>query len=244
MQRAKLILSYDGHHFNGFQRQKNTAHIKTVAGSLETALQRLGIKSHIVGAGRTDAGVHALNQVAHCEIPIFWNDRKKLLFHLNALVSPYIYIKSIQAVDDTFHARFSAQKRLYRYFLYDGMYQPFLSHYALHVKPVELEKINSLAHLLQGTHDFEFFKKEGGGTTQSVRTLFKAGAYRHQNFIVISFLGDAFLRSQVRMMVNMILSTHEGKFSKEQFLEQRDKKIQHSTHLSPASGLYLSRIYY
>lgn len=244
MQRIKLELSYDGNFFNGFQRQKDNTLCKTVAGSLEDALKRLGIESRIVGAGRTDAGVHASRQVAHCDIPLFWNDFTKLTYYLNAMLHPQIHIKQITPMDDSFHARFSAKKRLYRYLVYDGAYQPFLSSYALHVNTLELSALHHFTQLFLGKHDFGFIKKEGGGATQDVRTLYKAGAYRHHNCYVIYFVGDAFLRSQVRMMVHLILQACEGKLSKEQLLEQRDKKKKHTTHLSPSCGLYLSRIYY
>lgn len=244
MQRIKLELSYDGNYFNGFQRQKDNNHCKTVAGSIEESLKRLGIESCIVGAGRTDAGVHAFGQVAHCDIPLFWNDFTKLTSYLNTMLHPHIHIKYITTMKDSFHARFSAKKRLYRYLIYDGTYQPFLSSYALHVKNLEVSVLHHFTQLFTGTHDFGFIKKEGGGATQDVRTLYKAGAYRYNNCYVIYFLGDAFLRSQVRMMVYLILQACEGKLSKEQLLEQRDKKKKHTTHLSPPCGLYLSRIYY
>lgn len=244
MQRIKITLSYDGNFFSGFQRQKDNTKHRTVAGTIEEALKHLNIHTSITGAGRTDAGVHAFGQVAHLDIPSFWSDREKLLYHLNASLHPHIHIKQIIPVSDDFHARFSAQKRLYRYVLYDGAYQPFLSHYALHVKPIESKKIDTYAKLFEGFHNFSFFKKEGGGKTKEERTIFKAGAYRYNNVIVIYFLGDAFLRSQVRMMCHMILKVYEGVLRPEDIIEQRDKQAKHSSTLAPACGLYLSRIYY
>lgn len=244
MQRVKFVLSYDGNFFYGFQRQKDNSLYKTVAGSIEEALKKLGIFNSFIGAGRTDAGVHAFGQVAHCDIPLFWKDFIKLAYLLNTMLHPYIHIKHIEKVDDSFHARFSAKKRLYRYILYDGNYQPFLSSYALHIKKLDIMELNKYTQLLSGTHDFSFLKKEGGGATQSIRTLFKTGVYKYNNCCILYFQGDAFLRSQVRMMVHLILEACAGKITQEQFLEQRDTKKKHLTHLSPACGLYLSRIYY
>lgn len=244
MQRVKVTLSYDGNFFNGFQRQRDNTQERTVAGTLEEALKRLNIHSSIIGAGRTDAGVHAFGQVVHFELPSFWHDIKKLHYHLNAFLHPHIHIKQIMPISHDFHARFNAKKRLYRYVLYDGAYQPFLSRYALHVKPLESQKLDAYAKLFTGFHNFGFFKKEGGGTTKEERTIFKAGAYRYNHVIVIYFLGDAFLRSQVRMMCDMILKVYEGILSPEDLIAQRDKQAKHSSTLAPACGLYLSRIYY
>ena len=245
MQRVKITLSYDGGFFNGFQIQKDeNKHSISVAGALTHALKTLNIETKIIGSGRTDAGVHALAQVVHCEVPPFWNDLHELKRHLNHILRPHMWIKQIAWVNEDFHARFGAKKRLYRYLLYDGAYQPFLAQYALHVKPLDVTLLNATAQLFSGTHNFGFFKKTKGGTTREERTIFKAGAYRYHGYIVIYFLGDAFLRSQVRMMSDMLLKVCEGKYSVEELIAQRDKIHRISTTLCPACGLYLSRIYY
>lgn len=244
MQRVKITLSYDGSFFYGFQRQKENTTFKTVAGTLEEALKHLNITHSVVGAGRTDAGVHALGQVVHCDIPLFWHDFDKLRYHLNTILHPHLHIKHISPVEEQFHARFSAKKRLYRYVMYEGMYQPFLTNYALHVKPLDTQKLHANAQHLVGFHNFGFFKKEGGGTTKDERTLFKAGAYRLKHFSVLYFQGDAFLRSQVRMMCDMLLKVTYGELTLEHLIAQRQREAKHSVSLAPASGLYLSRIYY
>lgn len=244
MQRVKIILSYDGSLFYGFQRQSEKTLFKTVMGDVEKALSALNIHSPIVGAGRTDTGVHALGQVIHCDIPPFWKDLSALTFHLNTLVHPSIHIKAIEPVHNTFHARFDAQKRLYRYIMYDGVYKPFLANYALHVKSLDISKLHAYAKVLEGSHDFGFFKKEGGGATSNYRTLFKAGAYRYKHLIVLYFLGDAFLRSQVRLMSGMLLGICNGKITHEALVAQRDKVAKSFTTPIPSCGLYLSRIYY
>ncbi len=244
MQRVKIKLSFDGSHFYGFQIQKEKAYAKTVMGTLEKAFHSLNIFSNLVGAGRTDGGVHALGQVVHCDLPSFWNDLSKLTYQLNSILHPSIHIKSIECVDPHFHARFHAKKRLYRYIMYDGEYQPFLGAYALHVKPLDITKLNAYAKHFEGTHNFGFFKKEGGGATKETRTLFKAGAYRHKQFILLYFIGDAFLRSQVRLMSGMLLSLCEGKLNEEALIAQRDKIHKSFYTPIPASGLYLSRVYY
>lgn len=243
--RVKITLSYDGSAFIGFQIQKNeTKTCQSVAGALTRALRRVNIDATIVGSGRTDTGVHATHQVLHVDLPSFWNDLPKLQAHLNAFLAPYIFIQSIAPVSSSFHARFDAKKRLYRYVLYDGAYQPFLANYALHVNALDVKKLNEYAQIFVGFHNFEYFKKLGGGTTKDERTIFKAGAYRYKNLIIIYFLGDAFLRSQVRMMCGSLLKVCHNELSVDDLLAQRERRLKVSTTLIPACGLYLSKVFY
>lgn len=243
--RVKITLSYDGSSFIGFQIQKNeTKTLQSVAGAITRALKRVNIAATVTGSGRTDTGVHATHQVLHIDLPPFWNDLKKLQSHLNGFLYPHIFIQSITPVSSSFHARFDAKKRLYRYVLYDGAYQPFLANYALHTKPLDIIELNDYAQVFVGFHNFEYFKKLGGGATKDERTIFKAGAYRHKNLIVIYFLGDAFLRSQVRMMCGSLLKACDGILSYEDLIAQRDRQMKVSTTLIPACGLYLSRVFY
>ncbi|QIR77128.1 tRNA pseudouridine(38-40) synthase TruA [Sulfurospirillum diekertiae] len=243
--RVKITLSYDGSAFVGFQIQKNeTKTCQSVAGVITRALRRVNIDATVVGSGRTDTGVHATHQVLHIDLPVFWNDLEKLQSHLNGFLAPYIFIQSIIPVDASFHARFNAKKRLYRYILYDGAYQPFLANYALHVKALNVMKLNEYAQVFVGFHNFEYFKKLGGGTTKDERTIFKAGAYRYKNLIIIYFLGDAFLRSQVRMMCGSLLKVCHNELSLDDLIAQRERKMKVSTTLIPACGLYLSKVFY
>ena len=140
MSRIKLTISYDGSKFNGFQIQKNNNKLKTVAGTITKVLKKLNIQTNIIGSGRTDSGVHATAQVLHFQIPLFWNDLEKLKSKLNLMLDQSIYVKKIQRVDEDFNARFSAKKRLYRYVLYSGNYQPFHAPYALHVDNLNTKK--------------------------------------------------------------------------------------------------------
>ena len=243
--RVKITLSYDGSHFSGFQIQSDNTACKTVAGELTKAFKRLNITSHVQGSGRTDLGVHALRQVIHIDLPSFWSDLSKLRTRLNDFVRPHINIQIIEPINDTFHARFHAKSRLYRYVLYSGEYQPFLAHYAMHLpQSIDVSYLHQNIQLFQGKHNFEYFKKVGGGTTSPLRTIFKAGAYRYKQFIIIYFFGDAFLRSQVRMMVEMALQTCFGKYTQNDIMQQHQGERRASTMLAPACGLYLSRIYY
>jgi len=113
--RVKLTISYDGSKFRGFQAQRDGT--ATVANTLESAFASLGIKEKFNASGRTDSGVHALNQVVDIKLPPYWSDLMKLKIMLNRRLHPSIHIKSIDKVKDSFHARFSAKKRQYRYII-------------------------------------------------------------------------------------------------------------------------------
>ncbi|WP_245600597.1 tRNA pseudouridine(38-40) synthase TruA [Sulfurospirillum arcachonense] len=244
MIKVKITLSYDGSKFNGFQIQKNNKKLTTVAGLITKVFKKLNIQTNLVGSGRTDAGVHATAQVLHCELPDFWEDLEKLKIKINKMLAPSIYIKSITNVNEDFHARYGAYKRLYRYVLYSGEYQPFFAPYALHVKDINTKKLNSILKSFIGTHDFENFKKTGSDTKTDIRHIFKAGAYTYKNMTIIYFLGNSFIRSQVRMMSDFALKVMNEELTIEQLEEQLNKTQKHSTAIIPSCGLYLAKIFY
>lgn len=242
--RIKLEFSYDGSKFDGFQIQTGDKNVKSVVGTIKKILQTLNISSELIGSGRTDKDVHASKQVAHLDLPSFWSDLRRLQTTLNTALHPHIHIKKITHVPDDFHARFDARKRVYRYLCYEGEYQPFYAPYALHVKNVDIVKLNAILKFFEGEHDFTYFKKEGSATTHDRRIIFKAHTYRRKNFIVIAFEGNGFLRSQVRMMLSISFKVLEGKLTCKELREQIDKKRIYSRSLISPNGLYLSKIFY
>ncbi|DAB31487.1 MAG TPA: tRNA pseudouridine(38-40) synthase TruA [Sulfurospirillum sp. UBA11407] len=236
-------MSYDGSHFNGFQIQNEDTKTKTVAGVLTKALLRLGIESKVVGSGRTDKGVHALSQVCHIDIPSFWENLSLLHRNLNRLIAPHILIKSIEKTSDAFHARFSAKKRLYRYILTTNS-SPFYHAYTLHVKSVDTKTLDTTLKNFVGIHNFGFFKKNGSDNGSDIREIYKAGAYEYKGFIIVYFLGNGFLRSQVRLMVDFALKINQGKFCNTNLKEQLELQKRYSSAKVSPNGLYLSKIYY
>jgi len=242
--KVKITISYDGSMFNGFQIQNNKQKVITVAGVITRELKNLNINTTLVGSGRTDTGVHATSQVIHFEIPEFWSNITKLKDELNRLIKPYIYIKKIETVDKNFHARFSAKKRLYRYALYSGEYQPFLSNYALHVDNIDIKKLDSIVKYFIGIHNFKNFKKQGSQTSSDIREIFKAGVYKYKGITIIYFLGNSFLRSQIRMMCSLALEVMNNKLTSTQLKEQLNEDKKHSTKVMPSNGLYLTKIFY
>lgn len=242
LSRVKLTFAYNGASFMGFQSQKTTDN--TVVGTLIKALERLQIPSIPIGSGRTDRGVHATNQVAHLDLPYFWNDHQRLLEMLNLQLPSSIRIKRIEPVEESFHARYSAKKRVYRYIIKEGHSNPFETDFITFVPRLNRQAIIDSIGAFVGEHDFELFKKTGSDVTHYVRTIYRAYAYSHRGYFVLCFEANGFLRSQIRMMASFLLQISEGSLSKEQLIEQLDKGIKHSTNLAPHNGLYLTRIKY
>lgn len=240
--RIKIILSYDGSKFNGFQMQNSG--VKTVANKLDKILKSLEIRTKIHASGRTDTGVHSTNQIIHFEIPNFWSDLEKLKYMLNQKSLPDIYIKDIKEVDDTFHSRYSAKRRVYRYIISTKTPSVFLTPYVLFVPIVDEVSIQEAIKYFEGEHDFEYFKKSKGSEKQSVRIIYKARFYRYKDFYVFSFESNGYLRSQIRMMVYFLLEISNKRLTTDQLKEQLEQIKRHSTGVVMPNGLYLSRIKY
>ncbi len=238
----KVTLSYDGSQFNGYQMQNSG--VRTVANKLDKILKSLKIDSKIHASGRTDTGVHATDQVIHFEIPEFWNDLKKLKYMLNQKSLPTIYIKEIKVVDESFHARYSAKRRVYRYLISTKTPSVFLTPYMLFVPSIDKRSITEAIKCFEGEHDFEYFKKSKGSDKQSVRIIYKARFYKHKDFYVFSFEANGYLRSQIRMMVHFLLEISDKRLTVAQLKEQLDVKKRYATGVVIPNGLYLSRIKY
>ena len=215
----------------------------TVQGTIENALKKLNISSEIMHAGRTDRGVHALNQVICFKLPSFWK-KEKLLKELNKILHPHIHIKKLYNVNDDFNPRFDAKKRGYRYILTPN-FTPFSANYATYY-PIEIntDLIKSALIHFEGEHDFEYFAKTGSSVNNYVRTIYKTDIYKYKNLTIIKIEGNGFLRGQIRLIVDFVLKINEGKLSIEDLKKQLAKEKLISKHLAPPNGLYLERIWY
>ncbi len=241
--RIKLLLSYNGASFEGSQVQKHTDN--TIMGKLYEALQTLNITTKLHASGRTDAGVHAFKQVMHCDIPDYWTDLTKLKEHLQYQLPESIYLRSLSEVDPSFHARYSAKRRAYRYILSDGKVNPFESGFTTFVKtPLDHDAIRDAMKVFEGEHDFSLFKKSGSSATTSIRYIYKSRVYTYKNRTILYFEANGFLRSQIRLMVAFILQISEHKRTKEELVEQLLGIKKHNTRPAPSNGLYLSNIIY
>jgi tRNA pseudouridine38-40 synthase len=239
--KLKITFSYDGSKFYGSQIQKQKV---TVLGEIQRAFEILKVEQNIKVSGRTDRGVHALNQVCHLHIPEYLNDLDKLKQNLNHMIKPYIYIKKLEFADDKFHARFSAKKRLYRYIISHNDFNPFCSDLSLFTPFLDADSINKNSQEFKGVHNFKYFKKNGSNTKTDIREIYKCGAYSFKNHTILYFLGNSFLRSQVRMMCDYLIKIEQKKLTLTNLKEQLNLTKVTSTSIVPPNGLYLSKIYY
>ncbi len=240
--KIKIVLSYDGSAFMGSQSQHSTAN--TVMGTFQKILDDLGINDIAVASGRTDRNVHANAQVLHVSIPEYWSNLSRLEHTLNIRLPHTMRVRSIRNVPDTFHARYSAQKRIYRYILSTQTPSPFLQRYVTFVDTLDLDTLNHAMALFVGEHDFKYFMKQGSDTKSSVREIYRAFAYRHQTFIVLHFEANGYLRSQIRLMVGFLLQISKHALSHQQLQEQLSCQNIYSRKLAPPNGLYLAKIKY
>ena len=235
--RCALVIAYNGTDFLGSQTQKSSKN--TILGELEHVLSQINIDSKVVASGRTDRGVHATGQVCHIDLPLFWSDLDKLKKVLNEMLSASILVKSVKAVDDDFHARYSAKRRVYRYIIKESSKNPFEDNFVTLLESVDFSKLQQNIKLFIGEHDFKFFMKSGSDVKSTTRNIYKAFAYRHKGYIVLNFEANGFLRSQIRMMVGALLALDAAEI-KEQLLCRKNHKIKPAK----SNGLYLAKIKY
>jgi len=235
--RHALTLAYNGSSFLGSQAQKSSPN--TILGNLEKVCLALGINSKIVASGRTDKGVHATGQVCHIDLPPFWNDLAKLKKVLNTMLPPTIKVYKIKQVDTTFHARYSAKKRVYRYIIKKSHKNPFENDFITFLDDFKFNIVSKNIKLFVGEHDFKNFMKTGSDTKSSIRTIYKSFAYKHKDYIILNFEANGFLRSQIRLMVGALLT-----LDTQQIKEKLECKYNHKVKPAPSNGLYLARIKY
>ncbi len=235
--RCALTIAYNGTTFLGSQSQKESNN--TILGNLSHILSQINIDSKITASGRTDKGVHATGQVCSIDIPQFWSDLDKLKRVLNEMLTPHIRVKSIKAVDDDFHARYSAKRRVYRYIIKKSQSNPFENDFITFLEDVDFDKIQTNIALFKGEHDFKQFMKSGSDVKTTDRVIYKAFAYRYKGYIVLNFEANGFLRSQIRLMVGALL-----KLNSYELIEQLECKKNHKIKPAPCNGLYLAKIKY
>jgi tRNA pseudouridine38-40 synthase len=242
----KLIIEYDGTAYHGWQRQKDAS---TVQETIEAALETMtGGLVKVIGSGRTDAGVHALNQVANFSIDtrltadVFQKG-------LNSLLPPDIVVKACQGVDESFHARYDAWSKVYDY---DILNRPIpaalFRHYAWHVRKIlDLNAMRVAMVCLEGEHDFSAFEASGSPRSHAVRKVMDVNwtAKNAEGDLVFTIEADGFLRCMVRNIVGTLVDVGLGKMSPEEFqdiLTSRDRKQAGIT--APAHGLFLRKVKY
>lgn len=242
--RVKLIIEYNGEKYCGWQRQLNAVSIQQL---IEQAIKKLtGVKTAITGAGRTDAGVHALGQVAHFDtasnIPA-----EKFCYALNLILPKDIRIKDSAEVNASFHARFSAQAKEYRYTIYNNEHASALyNHISVHVRQkLNIEAMKRAASCFFGTHDFKAFMAAGSDVKDTVRTIYHIMITQDEPFITLDITGNGFLYNMVRIIAGTLMEAGKGRMSCEEIkgiLEGKDRIYAGPT--AAPRGLMLMKIYY
>lgn len=243
---VRLDISYDGASYGGFQVQENS---NTIQGELERALAVLYKQPvRIVGAGRTDAGVHARGQVAHYRAP-FEISAANLPAALNSVLPDDIVVVGAKLVSANFHARFQARRKIYSYTIDRAKYvQVMRRNYSFHVPgPLDLAAMIKGARLLEGKHDFAAFQATGRSVRDTVRTLYRVGLHdsSRQQLLRLEFEGDGFLYKMVRLLTGSLLRVGRGKLAPEDLaaaLEGRNPSA--AGPAAPPHGLCLERVVY
>jgi tRNA pseudouridine38-40 synthase len=245
MPRYKLTIEYDGTPFAGWQRQKTHPSVQQ---TLEEAIWRMSGESvTLQAAGRTDAGVHALGQVAHVNLGKPWDPlriREALNFHLRPNT---VGVIAVEAVDESFEARFSATARHYEYRILNRRAPPVLErNHIWHVaKPLDADIMGRAAELILGLHDFTTFRSSECQAKSPMRTLDVLDVRREGDRILVRASARSFLHHQVRSMVGCLKLVGEGKWTPADFraaLDARDRS--HCRAMAPSDGLYLMRVDY
>jgi tRNA pseudouridine38-40 synthase len=244
--RLKLVISYDGRDFAGWQSQKTG---NTIQDNLEAAFARVcGRRLTVTGSGRTDSGVHALGQCVHVDVPAAKFAAERWLKVLNGVLPQTIRILRSRFVSNSFHARFSAKGKVYRYRIINGLVRPPLEiGRAWHIAALlDRDLLGRAAALFHGRHDFaSFAANRGKEERNTVRTIEYARVARRRDLIEIEFVADGFLYKMVRLMVGSIVRCALGKESLQSIelrLERPSRAA--SRFVAPAVGLYLVRVCY
>jgi len=241
---VKIVLEYDGTDYSGWQRQKNAPTIQEVLETSISAITREKIQ--VIGSGRTDAGVHALEQVANfktnTKIPI-----EKLPYAINSKLPEDIVVKDARIVPDNFHARFSAKSKIYAYTIYNAPFpSPIYRKHSLFIAmPLDVKSMTKAAISLTGVHDFSAFKASGSPVKSPIRHVMGIEVLKEGAFIKILIQANGFLYNMVRIMAGTLLEVGKGKtqpWEVASILLSRDRNRAGKT--LPPHGLSLLKVNY
>lgn len=241
----RIIMEYDGTRYDGWQKQGNTD--QTIQGKLESVLERLAGKStEVHGSGRTDAGVHALAQVANFHADL---DKKEeeIMSYLNHYLPEDIRVTSLERVADRFHSRLNAEEKTYLYCIELGEKASVFERkytYSLH-KKLHVGAMRKAAELLCGEHDFKSFCSNRKMKKSTVRNLKKIEIEQQESRLLVRFTGNGFLYNMVRILMGTLIEVGLGERSPEEMndiLKALDRKA--AGYTAPPEGLFLERVSY
>lgn len=245
MRNIKLTIEYDGTNYQGWQVQPKG---QTIQGMIEEKLALLmGETIHLIGSGRTDAGVHAFNQIAHFKTQNRMNVRS-IQKALNSLLPPDIVIKGVEEVEEGFHARKQSKSKVYEYrILNQDLRSAFHRGYVWHIpQKLNLREMKKATQSLIGEHDFSSFRSVGSPTRTPVRKIIRAEWKRSRDGLIrFEIEANGFLKQMVRAIVGTLIEVGKGKIDAEDFrriLDSRDRKKAGPT--APGHGLFLKEVKY
>ena len=244
MRNIKLTIEYDGKDFNGWQKQPNKLNIQ---GTIEQAIKCVtGEDVELNASGRTDAGVHALGQVANfktnSKIPI-----EKFAIAINSRLKKSIVIKKAEEVDEKFHSRLNCKKKTYRYIINNSeegsaIYRNLETHIP---QKLDVSKMKQAVKYFEGEHDFKAFKASGTSSKSSVRTIYEAKVYQKDEKIFIELTGNGFLYNMVRIIAGTLVDVGMEKISPEDIPQIiNEGKREKAGKTLPPNGLYLLNVMY
>ena len=244
MRNIKLVLEYDGTNYHGWQTQPN---LPTIQGTIEDALAKLTkTPIQIIGAGRTDTGVHAEGQVANfqtdAQMPVAAFQKG-----LNAILPRDIVVCSATEMSPEFHSRFSATSRRYRYTILNREYPTALSRQTSYFfsTAINVQRANQLCQVLVGKHDFSSFQKTGSDRINPVCEIYEVSYWRNGEYVYFEIEADAFLRGMVRAIVGTLLKCmrkDDAEGQLQRILEAKDRAAAGTS--VPAHGLSLICVKY
>ena len=244
MRNIKLTIEYDGKDFNGWQKQPNKLNIQ---GTIEQAIKSItGEDIELNASGRTDAGVHALGQVANfktnSQIPI-----DKFAIAINSKLKRSIVIKKAEEVDECFHSRLSCKKKTYRYVINNStegsaIYRNLETHIP---QKLDVDKMKEAVKYFEGEHDFKAFKASGTSSKNSVRIIYEAKVYQKEDKVYIELTGNGFLYNMVRIIAGTLVEVGLGKIEPKDISKIIEEgKRENAGKTLPPNGLYLLKVMY
>jgi tRNA pseudouridine38-40 synthase len=243
MARYKVVLEFDGTRYYGWQAQKGS---RTVQGEFFNVFDKLfpGEKFEFYGAGRTDSGVHALNQTAHLGINVEMPE-KKLVYAMNDLLPPDIHVLKVEKVNRNFHARHDAIARSYVY-LISRRRTAFEKAHCWWVKDVlDISAMRDVAESLAGFHDFVSFTEQSPEEGSTKVEIMFIDIHEGNDLIAVHITGSHFLWKMVRRIIGILVEAGRGRLQKKEILEYFNSySIVPAQNTAPPSGLFLHRVYY
>ena len=244
MRNIKLTIEYDGKDFNGWQKQPSKLNIQ---GEIERAIEEItGEKIELIASGRTDAGVHALGQVANFKtnssIPV-----SKIPIALNTKLKRSIRIIKAEEVEENFHSRYNCKRKTYRYIINNSengtaVYRNLQYNFS---EKLDEGKMNKAIQYFIGEHDFKAFKASGTSSKSSVREIYSGKVEKNGEIVIIEITGNGFLYNMVRIIAGTLLDVGIGKIKPEEIPNIiKSKNREKAGKTLPPQGLYLVKVEY